>query len=134
VVAKIYRIERLCKFLFMDKNLGVVSTALCSFSDNQKFEIVVVQLHHDHFVIIRIITFDQESKFIHTYLYLIFRGVNLAQPIGFDPGPCGLGPKKSTLKKNPQQRSPQGQKPYKSPVGQGQPMGFHLPHEKYIIF
>jgi len=62
------------------------------------------------------------------------RGVNLAQSTGFGPDPCGLEPKKPTLKKSPQQRSPQGQKHYKSPVGQGQPMGFHLPHEKYIIF
>jgi len=62
------------------------------------------------------------------------RGVNLAQPTGFGLGPCELGPKKPTLKKSPQQRSLQGQKPYKIPMGQGQPMGFHLPHEKYIIF
>jgi len=47
----------------------------------------------------------------------IFRGVNLAQSTGFGPGPCGLGPKKLTLKKSPQQRGPQGQKPYKSLVG-----------------
>jgi len=42
--------------------------------------------------------------------------------------------KKAHNKKNPHQRSPQGQKPNKIHVGQGQPMGFHLQHEKYIIF
>ena len=50
------------------------------------------------------------------------RGVNLAQPTGFGPGPCGRGPKKLTLKKSPQQRSPQGQKPYKSPVDHTLPL------------
>jgi len=42
--------------------------------------------------------------------------------------------KKPILKKSPHQRSPQSLKFYKSPVGLDQPMGFHLPHEKYIIF
>jgi len=56
--------------------------------------------------------------------YSIPRGVNFAQPTGLGPGPCRLGQKQLTLKKNPHQRSPQGQKPYKSHVGQGQPMDF----------
>jgi hypothetical protein len=60
--------EKFTKDFVYGSNLGVVSTALYSFSDQQKFEIMVEQLVHDHFVIIRIITFSQNSNFFHTYL------------------------------------------------------------------
>jgi len=53
---------------------------------------------------------------------IMTRGVNLAQSTGFGPDPCGLEPKKPTLKKSPQQRSPQGQKPYKRPQRARQPV------------
>jgi len=67
-------------------------------------------------------------------ILLLSRGVNLAQPTGLGLDPCGLGPKKPTLKNKIHQRSSRGQKPHKSPVVQGKPTGFHLQHEKYIIF
>jgi len=54
----------------------------------------------------------------------------LAQPTGFGLGPCGLGPNKPTLKKKPNKEAHRAF----GPMGQIQPMGFHLPHEKYIIF
>lgn len=60
--------EKFTKVFVYGSNLGVVSTALYSFRDQQKFEIMVEQLLHDHFVIIRIITFSQNSNFFHTYL------------------------------------------------------------------
>jgi len=60
--------EKFTKVFVYGPNLGVVSTALYSFGDQQKFEVMVEQLLHDHFVIIRIITFSQNSNFFHTYL------------------------------------------------------------------
>jgi len=47
------------------------------------------------------------------------RGVNLAQSTGLGSGPCGLEPKKPTLKKKSPSKSPQDQKPHKSHVSQG---------------
>jgi len=41
--------------------------------------------------------------------------------------------KKAHIEKKPPTKKPTGPKTYKSPVGQGQSMGFHLPHEKYIF-
>jgi len=41
--------------------------------------------------------------------------------------------KKAHIEKKLTQRSPQGKKLHKSHVGQGQPMGFLLQHEKSII-
>jgi len=40
--------------------------------------------------------------------------------------------KKAHIEKKPPTKKSTRSKPYKSPVGQGQPMGFHLPHKKYI--
>jgi len=41
---------------------------------------------------------------------------------------------KAHIKKKPPTKKPTGPKTYKSPVVQGQPMGFRHPHEIYIIF
>ena len=57
----------------------------------------------------------------------------MAQPTGFGPDPCGLGPKKPTLKKSLQQRSPQGQKPTKALWSRANPWAFVI-HMKYILF
>jgi len=42
----------------------------------------------------------------------------LTQPIGLGLGPCGLGPKKPTLKKNPSKKST-GPKTLQKPCGSG---------------
>jgi len=58
----------------------------------------------------------------------------LTQSTGFGPGPYELGSKKFTLKESLHQRNPQDKNPHKSPMGQGQLMGFLLKHENFIIF
>jgi len=42
--------------------------------------------------------------------------------------------KKAHIEKKPSSKKSTGLKTLKSPVGLDQSMGFHLPHEKYIIF
>jgi len=53
----------------------------------------------------------------------IRRGVDLAQPIGFGPGPCGLGPKKPT-----------GPKTLQKPCGPGPTHGLSSSTRKIYYF
>jgi len=61
------------------------------------------------------------------------RGVNLAQPTGFGPGPCGLGPKKPTLKKASNKEAHRA-KTLQKPCAPEPAHGLSYSHMKNILF
>jgi len=77
-----------------DAKLEFIRRHVCAFMLNK------IIMHLEIYNIIITVNSSMQKLFFNGHI-LKNRGVNLAQPIGFGPDPCGLGPKKSTLKKNP---------------------------------
>jgi len=62
------------------------------------------------------------------------RGVNLAQPTGLGPDPCGLGPKKPTLKKAPIKKAHKVKNPTKALWVRANPWAFIFNMKNILLF